>query len=592
MAAAFVIGIDLGTTNSVLAYASLRQERAEVKVLPIPQLTAPHTLESRSVLPSFLYLASDTEISAGAFGVPWNAEASFAVGAVARSLSAEAPDRTVAAAKSWLCHSRVDRRQPILPWQAPASVPKISPVSVSQRYLEHLIAAWHEAFPEDMFSDQSIVLTVPASFDAAARELTREAALAAGFPESFRLLEEPQAATYAWLAAVGERWRKILRVGDRMLICDVGGGTTDLTLVEAAEEQGELTLNRVATGNHLLVGGDNMDLALAHYVAGLFSEKGISLDPWQSVSLWHQCRNAKEILLSSGGPESQTISIPGRGSRLIGGLVSVTVERSKATELLLDGFFPEVASTDRPRRTPGSGFRELGLPYEADTAVTRHLAAFLQQSSGPTGLRYVLFNGGVFRGAALRSRLLKQLQQWFPQHPPETVEGDEDLDFSVARGACFYGWTREQGGVRIRGGAARSYYIGIETAGLAVPGAGRPLKALCVVPQGMEEGTDADVPADAIGLIVGEQARFRFFSSSVRKSDQPGVMLARWSADEIQETDSLETTLPADAEAEDGWVPVRFCSRITELGVLELWCVHETTGKRWKLEFGIRDDAG
>ncbi len=592
MAAAFVIGIDLGTTNSVLAYASLRQERAEVKVLPIPQLTAPHTVESRSVLPSFLYLASDTEISAGAFGVPWNAEASIAVGAVARSLSAEAPDRTVAAAKSWLCHSRVDRRQPILPWQAPASVPKISPVSVSQRYLEHLIAAWHQAFPEDMFADQSIVLTVPASFDAAARELTREAALAAGFPESFRLLEEPQAATYAWLATVGERWRKILRVGDRMLICDVGGGTTDLTLVEAAEEQGELTLNRVATGNHLLVGGDNMDLALAHYVAGLFSEKGISLDPWQSVSLWHQCRNAKETLLSSGGPETHTISIPGRGIRLIGGLVSVTVERSKATELLLDGFFPEVASTDRPRRTPGSGFRELGLPYEADTAVTRHLAAFLQQSSGQAGLRYVLFNGGVFRGAALRSRLLKQLQQWFPQHPPETVEGDEDLDFSVARGACFYGWTREHGGVRIRGGAARSYYVGIETAGLAVPGAGRPLKALCVVPQGMEEGTDADVPADAIGLIVGEQARFRFFSSSVRKSDQPGVMLARWSADEIQETDSLETTLPADAEAEDGWVPVRFCSRITELGVLELWCVHETTGKRWKLEFGIRDDAG
>ena len=592
MAAAFVIGIDLGTTNSVLAYASLRQERAEVKVLPIPQLTAPHTVESRSVLPSFLYLASDTEISAGAFGVPWNAEASFAVGAVARSLSAEAPDRTVAAAKSWLCHSRVDRRQPILPWQAPASVPKISPVTVSQRYLEHLIAAWHQAFPEDMFADQSIVLTVPASFDAAARELTREAALAAGFPESFRLLEEPQAATYAWLAAVGERWRKILRVGDRMLICDVGGGTTDLTLVEATEEHGELTLNRVATGNHLLVGGDNMDLALAHYVAGLFSEKGVSLDPWQSVSLWHQCRNAKETLLSSGGPETQTISIPGRGSRLIGGLVSVTVERSKATQLLLDGFFPEVASTDRPRRTPGSGFRELGLPYEADTAVTRHLAAFLQQSSGQAGLRYVLFNGGVFRGAALRARLLSQLQQWFPQHPPETVEGDEDLDFSVARGACFYGWTREHGGVRIRGDAARSYYVGIETAGLAVPGAGRPLKALCVVPQGMEEGTDADVPADAIGLIVGEQARFRFFSSSVRKSDQPGVMLARWSADEIQETDSLETTLPADAEAEDGWVPVRFCSRITELGVLELWCVHETTGKRWKLEFGIRDDAG
>ena len=231
------------------------------------------------------------------------------------------------------------------------------------------------------------------------------------------------------------------------------------------------------------------------------------------------------------------------------------------------------------------------MPYEADTGITRHLAAFLQQALGGNGLTHVLLNGGVFKAQALRSRLLQQLQEWFPQNPPKLVEGAEDLDFSVARGACFYGWTKQRGGVRIRGGTARSYYVGIETAGLAIPGAGRPLKALCVVPAGMEEGTETAVPSDSIGLIVGEAARFRFFSSPVRKNDRPGELLSRWSPDELSETDSLEATLPAAESSDDEYVPVRFHSRITELGVLELWCVHESEDKRWKLEFSVRDDA-
>lgn len=333
-----------------------------------------------------------------------------------------------------------------------------------------------------------------------------------------------------------------------------------------------------------------MDLALAHHVAALFQEKGLNLDAWQSVSLWHACRNAKESLLSGGGPESQTISVPGRGSRLIGGLVSVTVERQNVVSLLLEGFFPQAQLSDKPARSR-AGFRELGLPWEADTAITRHLAAFLQQSLGGSGLTHVLFNGGVFKAATLRTRLLTQLQQWFPERPPIPVEGPEDLDFSVARGACFYGWAKHRGGVRIRGGTARSYYVGIETAGLAIPGAGRPLKALCVVPAGMEEGTELDVPSDAIGLIVGEPARFRFFSSAIRNSDQPGMLLGRWNPDELSETDSLETTLTAEEPSEDEYVPVRFHTRVTELGILELWCVHESDSRRWKLEFSVRDDA-
>lgn len=591
MSAHFVIGIDLGTTNSVLAYSALNEERPQVQLLPIPQLVAANTIESRSMLPSFLYQCTREESTAKSFGLPWSDDASFSTGHGARTLSAEFPDRIVTAAKSWLGHSKVDRHQPILPWQAPSDVTRISPVIASQRYLEHLVAAWCQSFPDAPIADQHVVLTVPASFDASARELTREAAIAAGLPERFVLLEEPQAATYAWLNAVGDRWRKLVKVGDRMLVCDIGGGTTDLTLIEVAEENGELALQRAAVGNHLLVGGDNMDLALAHYVAGLFEEKGLNLDPWQSVSLWHSCRNAKEALLSETGAESHTISVPGRSSRLIGALVSVSVERTQATDLLLNGFFPDAQLSDRPARARASGFREIGLPYEADTGITRHLAAFLNQSLAGSNLTHVLFNGGVFKASALRSRLLHQLQNWFPNSPPGIVEGSDDLDFSVARGACFYGWTKLQGGVRIRGGTARSYYVGIETAGLAIPGAGRPLKALCVVPIGMEEGTEVEVPSDAIGLIVGESARFRFFSSANRKNDQPGDLLARWSPDELSETDSLEATLPPADDTDEDYVPVTFHSRITELGVLELWCVHETIDKRWKLEFSVRDDA-
>ena len=429
--------------------------------------------------------------------------------------------------------------------------------------------------------------------------MTREAALAAGLPQDLVLLEEPQAAVYAWLADRGRRWRQSLSLGDTLLVCDVGGGTTDLTLVGVAEEQGELVLQRLAVGNHLLVGGDNMDLALAHFVAGRFAEKGVKLDPWQSVALWHSCRTAKEALLAGGpeGVEKYPIAVLGRGSRVIGGTVSIEVDRAAVSRLLLDGFFPQCQVTDRPAGRAVAGFRELGLPYESDTAVTRHLAAFLQSHGGaqgePVRPTHVLFNGGVFKSEALRGRLLDVLGRWFgPQQPPKLLEGRHDLDHAAARGAAYYGWAKQAGGVRIRGGVGRAYYVGIETAGLAVPGAPRPLRALCVVPMGMEEGDQADVPSDEIGLVVGQPGQFRFFSSSVRKEDRPGDVLESWTADELEETDSLETTLPALEGSEDAYVPVRFHSRITELGVLELWCVGTKHPGRWKLEFSVREAAG
>lgn len=592
--AQYVLGIDLGTTNSVLAYTRLDTEEPSVEVLDVPQLVAPGTVESSGRLPSFLYLAAAAEARSSVLDLPWAKHRDFAVGEYARRQSAESPQRVVSGAKSWLCHARVDRRQPILPWQAPEEVPKVSPVTASQRYLEHLIAAWESAFPEAPVAKQRVVLTVPASFDASARELTREAALGAGLPEDLVLLEEPQAALYAWLADRGEKWRRLLKVGDILLVCDLGGGTTDLTLVSVAEEEGQLYLERRAVGNHLLIGGDNMDLALAHTVAGLFGEKGISLDPWQSVALWHACRAAKEVLLGPEAPDRHPVSILGRGAKLIAKTVSVELERAKALEVLVEGFFPMCKMTDKPARQRLSGFLELGLPFETDTAITRHVAAFLTahgDTSGPVRPTHLLLNGGVFKADRLRRRLLEVLASWFgTKESPRLLESKPDLDFAVARGAAYYGWVKQRGGIRIRGGTARAYYVGIETAGPAVPGAPRPLHALCVVPIGMEEGTETEVPSAEIGLVVGEPAQFRFFSSSVRKEDRPGTLLTSWSPDELLETAPLETMLVRDESIQEPYVPVRFHARLTELGMLELWCVSTQSQRRWKLEFSVREE--
>ncbi|MCA9178101.1 MAG: Hsp70 family protein [Planctomycetales bacterium] len=595
--AQYVVGIDLGTTNTVLAYAPLGGEQCDVKILSLPQLVAAGTVEPRESLPSFLYLATQAETDAGAMDLPWSERATFGVGEIARRQGAETPDRTVGAAKSWLSHSKVDRRQPILPWGAGDDVPKISPVAASQRYLDHVAAAWNQAFPDAPLAEQQVVLTVPASFDAGARELTREAALGAGLPSNLVLLEEPQAAVYSWLQNAPDQWRKQLKVGEHLLVCDVGGGTTDLTLVRVDERDGELELRRLAVGNHLLVGGDNMDLTLAFQVSADLETKGVKLDPWQSVSLWHSCRAAKERVLDAAGPDQQTITVQGRGRKLIGGAVSADVTREAASQLLCDGFFPTCQLTDRPRRQRSSGFQEVGLPFESDTGITRHIAAFLQAHGDESGDENqpirparLLLNGGVFQSPTLRGRLVEVLQSWFPDAPPQLIGGEQDLNASVARGAAYYGWAKSHGGVRIRGGTARSYYVGIETAGLAVPGAPRPLRALCVAPFGMEEGTETDVPSQQIGLVVGETAHFRFFSSSIRKHDAVGAMLDRWSEDELTETTPVEATLPADESLNEPFLPVQFHAKVTELGMLELWCFSTTSDEQWKLEFSVREE--
>lgn len=599
MASKFSVGIDLGTTNSLLAYAALESETAAIQILPIDQVVAPHQIEVRDSLPSFLYLPDESEIASGALAMPNSSARDPVIGTFSRNIAAEQPERTIAAAKSWLSFARVDRKAAILPWGAGSEIAKLSPVDATRAILKHLVDAWHRAMPDARLSEQVVTLTVPASFDVVARDLTREAALAAGLPDDFILLEEPQAAVYHWLASRGKTWRREVTQHDLLLVVDVGGGTTDLTLVRVEEEAGDLVLRRQAVGDHLLVGGDNMDVALAHFVAQRFQEKGLKLNAWQSVALWHACRRAKENLLALDGKPTESIALLGRGSRLVGGMVTVEVGRDEVQQLLVDGFLPECPRDARPERGPVSGFQELGLPYEADTAITRHVAAFLADnrnsedsvSSNPVRT-HLLLNGGVFKAEQLRQRLRDVVSAWDAGSPPSMLGSTEDLDQAVASGAAFYGWTKQHGGVRIRGGTARSYYVGIETAGLAIPGMPRPLQAVCVAPHGMEEGTELDVPSREIGLVVGKPAKFRFFSSSHRKQDHVGATLRQWDDDELQETAPLELALPLEDGSEENFVPVHFHSRLSELGVFELWCHSTRDAQRWKLEFNVREDVG
>jgi Hsp70 protein len=605
MLATYSIGIDLGTTNSVLAYSRIDVKTPKVFFLSIPQMVAPHQTEALPSLPSFVYLPTELEASERSlseFG-------ESCVGVYARQISAEQPERTVAAAKSWLCNREVNRHAPILPWQAPDDVPKISPIEASTLYLKHLVQVWDTAFSGFPLRDQQVTLTVPASFDVVARELTLEAARNAGLPDDFILLEEPQAAIYHWLHSRGDKWRENLTVGDRILVCDCGGGTTDLTLLEVDHDEGALQLKRIAVGNHLLVGGDNMDLAMAHFAANKFGETGVKLSPWQSIGLWHACRAAKERLLSGDDVASHPVSVLGRGSRLIGGTVSIELKREEIEKVLVDGFFPHCLVDERPATDTSIGLQELGLHYESDTAVTKHVAAFLaehstdaNESSHGSFPSRLLFNGGVFKSRVLKQRMVDVISSWSMEKQSVEVLGEErDLDLAVAGGAAYYGWSKVNGGVRIRGGIASSYYVGIETSGPSVPGMPRPIQALCVAKQGTEEGTDCDIPNRQFGLVIGKPAKFRFFSSHVRPEDSVGHLLKFWDDGELVESNSLEImladeVLESEPQAETAstpvanpnLIPVRFQSKITELGIFELWCVSLRDQRRWKLSFNVR----
>jgi molecular chaperone DnaK (HSP70) len=517
----YVVGIDLGTTNSALAYApcnAVDDGLPNVELFQVSQSVNPGEVAPLDLLPSSLYIPGANEFVEGSLALPWDDHPSYIAGQLARARGVENASRLVSSAKSWLSNQNADPTQPLLPLSAPEGIQKISPLEASKEYLLHFRSSWDLAHPDAKLEDQSVLITVPASFDAAARDLTQRAAKLADYPE-VTVIEEPQAAFYAWIERNPD-WREQVKPNDLILVIDIGGGTTDFTLIAVTERSGELQLERVAVGEHILLGGDNMDLAVARYAERQLSQKGTKLDNIQFHSLWQQCRAAKESLLSSdsSAPEEHPLTILGRGTGLVGGTIRSKITRDEVRNLLLDGFFPIVSADAAPQRQRRAALMEVGLNYASDPAVTKHLAQFLRQaganagSSGFAQPTHLLLNGGVLQAGAIERRIFEVLNGWLEQEgaAPVTELVSEtkqtDLMHAVARGAAYYGLARMGKGVRIRGGVPRTYYVGIESSLPAVPGVPAPMKALVVVPFGLEEGSKVELPQRKFALVVGEPA--------------------------------------------------------------------------------------
>ncbi|BDG05315.1 Hsp70 family protein [Anaeromyxobacter oryzae] len=579
----FLVGIDLGTVNSALAAVDLARQgdlAEAIEAIPIPQ-RVPGGVAARRLLPSCVYLPGP-ELPPEELVLPWGPR-DVLVGEGARDQGARVPGRLVTSAKSWLANARADRTAPILPWGAPEGVPRLSPVAASALYLGHLRDAWDHAHPDAPLAAQDLVLAVPASFDVAARELTLAAAREAGL-DRVTLLEEPAAAFHDWASRHRADLEAALAGARLVLVVDVGGGTTDLTLVAARVQDGRPAFTRLAVGDHLLLGGDNVDLALARAVEARLGER---LDPARFSALVLACRNAKEALLSEGGPAKLPVAVVGRGSRLVGSAVSAELSRDEVRAVLLDGFFPGVGPADRPRRAPRTaGLAELGLPYEPDPAVTRHVVAFLAAHAAEAGAAVgglarpdaILVNGGVFTPGLLRDRLVEAVSALFPGAPPVRLLASPALDLAVARGAVASALVRHGIGLRIGGGSPRAFYVGIAT-----PDGER---ALCVVPRHLEEGSRVEVPRP-FALALNRPVRFPLFASAQARLERPG--------DVVPVTDDLVALPPVEAVLRDAGaaggaaeVPVRLEAALTEIGTLELWCAAQGRDARWKLEFSLR----
>ncbi|MBF0317042.1 MAG: Hsp70 family protein [Nitrospirae bacterium] len=634
--ARYIVGIDLGTTNCVVAYIDTHNNTDDTKkgtenekntesiLFVIPQITDMGCVEGLMYLPSFLFIPPSGEDPDKHYKLPWAENMPYVAGKYALKRGAQSPALLVSSAKSWLCNQAVDRTSAILPYSAPDSVKKLSPLEVSTYFLKHIRQAWNFTMAADntqyALENQDVYITVPASFDAVARELTVQAANSAGLT-NITLLEEPLTAFYAWLNRSKDDWRRHTKVGDIILVCDIGGGTTDFSLIEVAQEEGDLVLKRIAVGDHILLGGDNMDLAMAYAVKKGFAQQGVNLDQYQMLGLIQSVREAKEKMLSDPDVSSLAIAVLGRGRSVVGGTIQTTLQRQEVQQTLVEGFFPQCNISDLPIERSATGLKELGLHYAADTAVTKHMSRFLRQHvqkiddsthhkkespqktttsakkphAKPVHERSfihptkILFNGGVTKAQGLCLRIVDVLNRWLQAEGSGAVEvlSGNDPDIAVALGATYYGFTRRGKGIRVRAGAGRSYYVGIETAMPAVPGMTPPIKAVCVVPFGMEEGTDIVIEGQEFGLVVGEQSTFRFLSSTTRKTDAAGDVLDEWETEQLMELAPFETTLAADG-TEGAVIPVKLHSYLTETGSLQLWCKHSTGTNKWKLEFNVR----
>jgi len=635
----YLVGIDLGTTNIAVAYVDTASRAAggpKLHTFRVPQVVAAGQVQDNDLLPSFLYIPGAHDLAPGAIDLPWKRAPTDTAGMFARNHGAKVPGRQVSSAKSWLCHPGVDRTAPLLPWAGPPDVPRLSPLEVSAKYLRHIVEAWN-AVPgrkdADKLEEQSVVITVPASFDDVARNLTAEAAKQAGL-KNVTLLEEPQAAFYAWLGTHSPQEAGMLKPGMRCLVVDVGGGTSDFSLIRAGEENGELTFIRDAVGDHLLLGGDNMDLALAKSVEAKLPSK---LDAAQFGSLVQACRGAKEALLASPPPPSYPVTVMGRGRSVVGGTVSVNIAPEDVTGPLFDGFFPQCAFDADPAKGARAGLQEMGLPYVSDPAVSRHLAAFLRnqetgdrrqeaegrkQTAGDkpssltpdfcplTPVDAILFNGGVFQPDVLRQRVIDVMRPWFDTGEKKwepLVLTSPSLDLAVAWGAAYFAWLKHSGGRRIGGGIPRSYYIAVqgdrgqgtgdrEEGTEKKEGSGEnsplsplpsPLDVLCVVPRRMQEGDEVKMSEPVLQLALGEPVLFPLYTSTVRGDDKPGQVL-RLSEESLMRLPPLHTVLRGGKRTGVKQVPVTLAAKCTEIGTLELYC-ESREGNRWRLEFNVRD---
>ncbi|WP_183081273.1 Hsp70 family protein [Paraburkholderia fungorum] len=625
----YSVGIDLGTSNTVLAYAAAGDPEVgsqEIHVFEIEQLVSLGEVAARPLLPSVRYHAAPGELSAGDLPLPWRAadgsdsstpgrmdEAGQAVviGRLARALGGQVPGRLVASAKSWLSHASVDRVAPILPWGAADDVRKVSPVEASASYLAHVRAAWNQRFAHAPLEAQDVVLTVPASFDEGARALTVEAARMAGLP-TLRLLEEPQAAFYDWLFHHREQLATELSDTRLVLICDVGGGTTDLTLIEVGMRDGEPELTRIGVGNHLMLGGDNMDLALAHRVEARLPQTGNERTRLSAASLSQlveRCRGAKEQLLGPHAPESASITLLGAGAKLIGGARTVQVTREEVEQIMVDGFFPAVASHERPGR-PRGAIVEFGLPYATDAAVTRHIAAFLSRFAAQsrkalgsasdssahcsdTGEAQdeplpipdtLLLNGGVFRAEALTQRLASTLGAW--RGEPLNVLHNDNPDVAVARGAVAYALARKGLAPKIGGGSARSYFLALDESGEGERG-------ICLLPRGTEEGHEIRIEDRTFALRLGHPVRFHLASSSADTVYRAGELADLTQGDFVRLPPIATIVQTPGASTARGETAVQIATSLTEVGTLDVHCIElDNPAQRWLLEFQLRrEDA-
>ncbi len=579
--ARYVVGIDLGTTNSALAFVDTRAPRRAIETLPITQLVSEGRLADLPTLPSALYLAGQHDVPSGALALPWAEDRREVVGELARIQGARVPGRLVTSAKSWLTHADVDRTAAILPWGAPDDVPRRSPVAASARYLDHLRALWDHLHPDAPLARQQLVLTVPASFDEVARELTVAAAREAGL-EELTLLEEPQAAFYAWLATHERRWEAELGGERTILIVDVGGGTTDFSLIASRTEGERLRLERVAVGEHLLLGGDNMDIALARRVEARLAAEAGKLDSVRWQTLVMQCRVAKERLLA-GETDAMTVQVPGRGRGVIAGTVAAEVTRAEVEALVCDGFFPFVDAAARPRASGGTGLREWGLPFASESEIPRHLAAFLARHEAAIGGEdAVLFNGGVFTPAVLRQRVADILASWAGGATP-TVLPSLGLDDAVARGAAYYGLATRGHGVRVGGGSARACYLGLGPAKDALEE-----RLLCLVPRGVDEGATVAVTEPDFEVLANQPVSFQLYTSTTRSGETPGAIVHAPRA-ELASLPPIRTVLRHGRKLSARTIPVHVEATRTALGTLELWCAAKDSEHRWRLEFQLRD---